>query len=207
MRPPLRRGTGVLGLLLLTIALCCGCGAAPEPGWQTASGARGTLRALVPPGWEVRVTYRDTGPVGEGVLVQGPDGSLLVYASATALAEHLGDDPLRRDRYPFRRLVGALDALGWRPIGEPCPLASTTPFESDPYYGALQVFEPCGNEGMVEARVLALTADRTTAVAVDVLARDADRAVAVARRTAGSLTVDVEALPTGVLDGPVIVAD
>lgn len=169
--------------------------------------ARGAMSTTAPIGLQLAVTYLDTSPVGEGMIFTGGDEPrLVVYASSTALAEYLGDDPTKRDVYTFDHLIKVLpDALPVMLLHDDCDFVALRPFTDGTFYGGTRTYA-CA-DGRAVARVVAVSASRDVSVLAEALASEPSVAQQVATTAVADLEVDVGELPTTVVSPPVILTD
>lgn len=197
------------GALLVVAALAAGCTESPpppEPGRRVVA-ARGAMSTTAPDAFELSVTYLDSAPVGEGmILSHGGEPRLVVYASATALAEHLGDDPAKREIYTFGHLVTVLPAaLPVMLLHDDCDFVEVRPFTDGTFYGATRTYA-CA-DGRAVVRVVAVSASRDVSVVAEALADESSAAQRVATTAVADLEVDVGELPTTVVSPPVILTE
>ena len=178
--------------------------------------ARGAMSTVVPDTLDLTVTYLDSSPVSEVMLFsEGDEGDevgevddlrLVVRASSTALAEHLDDDPSKRDIYTFGHLVQALPEA--MPVVLPdggCAFVELRPFTDGTFFGSVRTYT-CADGGAV-ARVVAVSAARDVAVLAEALGDDLPEARDVATTALRELEVDVGELPTAVASPPVILTE
>ncbi len=182
--------------LLLAAVLGAGCGDDPPIAGERVTSGRGALSTVLPEGWKVGYSFRLTDPAGEGISVDDATGPrLIVYASVTALADFVGDDPTNRSVYTFRHLQAMLGQLDAFDLGEGCTREAITPIEGADFYGQLRVMTDCQGGLASEVRGILIDARRTTVLWVTVGDGDPGRARRIAQLVLDHVEIDPAAVP------------
>lgn len=186
-------------LTIVTAAACLSCGAPPVPDgaeWTEMTSARAAVSLSLPPDLRQGDSFRLDEPPGEGLIFAGADdiGSVYVSRQLAIDAERANPDST------FARILSyTMDRLERGPGRPECASTSVGPVEGGEFYGRLAVWA-CPDDRLY-LETLALSADRTVALRLDVVRPPGTDSEALTARILRSVHVDRDAVPLEVQAG------